>query len=85
MRSGRLSRPKPKPLSFTEAVVDAGEIGRRLGKATSTIHKWRLRYPDFPDPDTVLDIGPVWYWPTVEEWYSDRNSERYDDRQEDAE
>lgn len=54
--------------------MDAGEIGRRLGVKTATVHKWRLRYQTFPEPDTTLDIGPVWYWPTVLDWA--RNNER---------
>ncbi len=39
---------------------------RRSGAAT--LHDWRHRYPDFPQPVATLKAGLVWAWPYVEEW-----------------
>jgi len=49
-------------------IVDVTEIATRLRVAVSTVHKWRQRDLDFPDPLANLAIGPVWAWPDVREW-----------------
>jgi predicted DNA-binding transcriptional regulator AlpA len=50
-------------------LVGAAEIAARLGLSRPQIvHTWRRRYPDFPEPVLVLDMGHLWYWPAVEAW-----------------
>jgi hypothetical protein len=34
----------------------------------STVHKWRRRHDDFPQPVAELRAGLVWAWPDVEAW-----------------
>jgi len=52
-----------------DELVGTAEIADRLGLAHSTtVHSWRNRYPDFPQP--VSRIGPayVWRWSDIEAW-----------------
>lgn len=50
-------------------LVGTYEIADRLGIAyVETIHNWRRRYPDFPQPAARLRAGYVWLWPDVERW-----------------
>lgn len=50
-------------------LVGASEIAARLGvKDAGTVHSWRRRYPEFPQPVLKLDMGLVWNWPDVERW-----------------
>jgi len=50
-------------------LVGAAEIADRLGIArTQTVHNWRHRHQDFPQPFVRLEAGLVWYWPDVERW-----------------
>lgn len=50
-------------------LVGAAEIAQRLGLAhPQTVHKWRSRYPDFPEPVARLRQALVWAWPDVEAW-----------------
>jgi predicted DNA-binding transcriptional regulator AlpA len=50
-------------------LVGAAEIAERLGLALpQTVHEWRKRHADFPQPVAVLRMGLVWYWPDVEGW-----------------
>ena len=52
-----------------DQLVGVTEIAERLQlKATSRVHDWRRRYPDFPEPVAKLHMGLVWYWPEVERW-----------------
>ena len=50
-------------------LVGAAEIAERLGVARSqTIHVWRARHADFPEPVAELRQAMIWYWPDVAEW-----------------
>lgn len=51
-----------------ENLVDAAGIAERLGTHRQTVHLWRRRHPDFPQPVARLRIGMVWAWPDVERW-----------------
>ena len=52
-----------------DQLVGAAEIAERLGlKTRQSIHVWRQRYPDFPEPVLKLSMGNVWNWPDVERW-----------------
>lgn len=52
-----------------EHLVGAAEIAARLGiRQPHTIHSWRRRYSDFPDPIAHLKTAMIWYWPDVEAW-----------------
>lgn len=56
-------RVEPKHL------VGAAEIAERLGlRQPHTVHSWRRRYPDFPEPIAQLKTALIWYWPDVEKW-----------------
>jgi transposase-like protein len=50
-------------------LVGAAEIADRLDVAhRETIHVWRRRYPDFPQPVAELRQALIWSWPDVERW-----------------
>jgi hypothetical protein len=50
-------------------LVGAAEIAERLGmKQNNSLHAWRRRYDDFPQPVATLKQGMVWSWPDVERW-----------------
>ena len=50
-------------------MVGAAEIADRLGIShAQTIHTWRRRYEDFPEPVAQLEQALVWNWPDVERW-----------------
>jgi hypothetical protein len=50
-------------------LVGAAEIAERLGLSHSqTVHLWRRRYPDFPEPVAKLRQALVWTWPDVARW-----------------
>jgi hypothetical protein len=52
-----------------EDLVGATEIARRLGMAqVQTVHLWRNRYEDFPQPVAQLGQALIWAWPDVEGW-----------------
>jgi predicted DNA-binding transcriptional regulator AlpA len=52
-----------------DQLVGAAEIAERLGVSSSqTIHVWRGRHHDFPQPITKLKTAMIWYWPEVEQW-----------------
>jgi hypothetical protein len=52
-----------------EDLVGAAEIADRLGLAQSqTVHSWRRRYEDFPEPIAQLRTALIWSWPDVECW-----------------
>ena len=51
-------------------LVDQTEIANRAGVKVGTVRMWRHRHEDFPQPDAVLRIGPVWRWSSVEAWIS---------------
>ena len=50
-------------------LVGAAEIAERLGLAqVQTVHTWRRRYEDFPEPVARLKQALIWSWPDVEAW-----------------
>lgn len=50
-------------------LVGTREIADRLGIShPETIHSWRRRYDDFPEPIGQLSGVFVWAWPDVEKW-----------------
>lgn len=52
-----------------DQLVGAAEIADRLELAVpQTVHDWRRRHPDFPQPVAVLRMGLVWNWPDVAKW-----------------
>ena len=52
-----------------EDLIDAAGIAARLGLAQpQTVHLWRRRYEDFPEPVAELTRVLVWNWSQVEAW-----------------
>jgi hypothetical protein len=50
-------------------LVGAAEIADRLDIAhPETVHAWRKRYADFPEPVAQLRQALIWSWPDVEAW-----------------
>lgn len=50
-------------------LVGAAEIAERLGLAqVQTVHTWRRRYEDFPEPVARLKQALIWSWAEVEAW-----------------
>ncbi len=55
----------------SDDLVGAAEIAQRLGvNRSQTIHVWRRRYPDFPQPVVHLQQALVFSWAEVEAWAS---------------
>lgn len=53
-------------------LVGAAEIAERLSLAqVQTVHSWRRRYEDFPEPVARLKQALIWSWPDVEGWARD--------------
>ena len=54
---------------YADELVGAAEIAERFGLAqVQTVHSWRRRYPEFPEPVAKLKTALVWDWTDVEEW-----------------
>ena len=54
---------------YVDDLVGAAEIAERLGLAqVQTVHSWRRRYSDFPEPVARLRQAMIWVWPDVETW-----------------
>lgn len=54
-------------------LVGVTEIAERLGGIPrDTVHQWRRRYDDFPEPIAVLTQALVFVWADVERW-ADQN------------
>jgi hypothetical protein len=49
-------------------LVGVAEIAERARVQPSTVHAWRTRHDDFPDPIASLKSGPVWSWASVDRW-----------------
>lgn len=49
-------------------LAGAAELARLLGVHTQTVHLWRRRHPDFPEPVLQLQQAMLWLWPDVESW-----------------
>jgi predicted nucleic acid-binding protein len=54
-------------------LVSVSEISARAGRPINTIQSWRRRHRDFPVPAARLSAGPIWSWPTVADWISNRD------------
>ncbi len=53
----------------TDLLVGAAEIAHRLDLAhVQTVHTWRRRYKDFPEPVAVLKQAMIWDWTDIERW-----------------
>lgn len=52
----------------TDDLVGAAEIAERLSTTLNTVHSWRRRHDDFPEPVAKLRQALVWAWPDVEVW-----------------
>lgn len=52
-------------------LVGAAEIAARLGVQPVTVHQWRRRFPEFPEPVATLAQAMVWVWPDVAKWAKD--------------
>ena len=56
---------------YADDLVGAAEIAERLGLAqVQTVHLWRRRYEDFPQPIAQLRQALIWSWPEVADWAS---------------
>lgn len=54
---------------LVEDLVGAAEIAERLGLAqVQTVHSWRRRYDDFPQPVAQLRQALIWDWRDVALW-----------------
>ncbi len=53
---------QPLPLAGYLEIAAAARVER------SVVTIWRGRHESFPDPVAVLKVGPVWWWPDVQEW-----------------
>ena len=54
---------------YADELVGAAEIAERFGLAqVQTVHSWRRRYPEFPEPVARLSQALIWVWPEVESW-----------------
>ncbi|MCZ7526594.1 MAG: DNA-binding protein [Acidimicrobiia bacterium] len=52
-----------------DQLVGSHEIAQRLGLShPQSVHLWRRRYPDFPEPVAKLTQGFVWDWRDVQRW-----------------
>lgn len=50
-------------------LVGAAEIAQRLGLShRETVHTYRRRYDDFPEPIAHLKQALVWDWSEIEAW-----------------
>ena len=59
----------PPHLVDPDHLVGAAEIAQRLGLAhPETVHNWRRRHPEFPQPVATVGNVSVWSWPDVEAW-----------------
>ena len=54
---------------YADDLVGAAEIAERLGLAqVQTVHSWRRRDLDFPEPIARLRQALIWSWPDIETW-----------------
>ena len=44
------------------------EIAQRAGVQRNVVTMWRSRDLGFPEPVAELRVGPVWWWPDVQDW-----------------
>ena len=62
------SAPMGRQVDVTD-LVDSVVIAERLGLSHSqNVHNFSRRYPDFPQPVTVLSRVRIWSWPDIKAW-----------------
>ena len=49
-------------------IVDTKEIANRLNVAERTVHSWRRRNIDFPEPAGRVAGRPYWHWEEIKSW-----------------
>lgn len=49
-------------------IVGVSEIAEMAGITKQAVSNWRERFADFPKPVADLKSGPVWRYPTVQDW-----------------
>ena len=75
-RLGEARPPYPAGEDLPLDLVSVAEIAARSGRPVNTVQSWRRRHDDFPAPVASLAAGPVWTWPAVERWISNRAAPR---------
>jgi predicted DNA-binding transcriptional regulator AlpA len=63
-------------LQGTIEPVGTAEIADLLGVKQVTVHAWRRRHADFPQPWRVLATGPIWSLAEIVHWASRRRVTR---------
>lgn len=71
-RLSEASAPYGSGPSEGAQLVSVAEIAARAGRPVNTIQSWRRRHRDFPAPVASLAAGPVWTWPSIEQWIGER-------------
>lgn len=66
------SGPRKRAPGDPANLVGHNEIADMYGVKVATVHKWKQRFPDFPQPFVELAMGPVFWKPDVEAWFSKR-------------
>lgn len=60
-----------------EDLVGSSEIARRLGlRNVHTVHVWRTRHSDFPQPIAKLETALIWNWQDVLAWSRTREASK---------
>lgn len=59
-----------------DRLVGQQEIADRLAVKRVTVERWRQRHGDFPRPLATFSGTPVWWWPNVKTWWSNRAANR---------
>jgi predicted nucleic acid-binding protein len=78
LRQGRRLSEASAPYGTNQTeeaeLVSVSEIASRAHRPISTVQSWRRRHRDFPQPVASLAAGPVWRWPTVQNWIDVRTT-----------
>ena len=53
---------------MSDTVVGVAEIAEHAGVKPDTVQQWRIRNLDFPAPEHMLAMGPVWKLSVVVAW-----------------
>ena len=49
-------------------LVTVSDIADRLLVRSATVHQWRQRHQDFPQPVQHFENVPVWDWDEIKVW-----------------
>lgn len=52
--------------------VTVTEIAERMGVVKGTVHEWRRRHEDFPEPAGFLAGMRWWHWQDIQDWHDRR-------------